>query len=299
MNKTLLIMAAGMGSRFGGLKQIEPIGPNGEFLIDYSIYDAIKAGFNKVVFIIKEENYEIFKETIGSRVEDKIPVEYVFQKLDDIPLDFTIPEDRVKPWGTGHAILCAKKHINEPFAVINADDFYGRDAYMQASELLNDNPDNEWACIGYLAKNVLSEYGPAKRGVCNVKNGYLEHIVESSVERIDGVIIASPLNGSERFEITDDTLVSMNMFGFMPDIFIILEKEFIEFFKTNNDLVKGEFLIPEIVGKCIRTNEKKVEVRGTSSRWLGMTYQEDKQTVIDEINNLVDNGEYPNNLWEY
>ncbi len=292
-------MAAGMGSRFGGLKQIEPIGPNGEFLIDYSIYDAIKAGFTKVVFIIKEENYDIFKETIGARVEDKIPVEYVFQKMEDIPMDATAPEERVKPWGTGHAILSAKHHIKEPFTVINADDFYGRDAYLKAAEFLDNNDKNEWACIAYIVSNTLSMYGPAKRGICNEENGYLKSIIESSVEReSDGVITAKPLSGQSEFTVSDDNLVSMNMFGFTPDIFQVLDREFATFFKTNNDLVKGEFLIPEIVEKCIQTNERNVQVRRTNAKWLGMTYQEDKETVIEEVKKLVESGEYPNNLWE-
>ncbi len=298
MNKTLLIMAAGMGSRFGGLKQIEPIGPNGEFLIDYSIYDAIKAGFTKVVFIIKEENFDVFKETIGARIDDKIPVEYVFQKMEDIPLDFTTPEERVKPWGTGHAILSAKNHVHEPFAVINADDFYGRDAYLKAADFLNNNSNNEWTCIAYLVGNTLSMYGPAKRGVCNAENGYLKNIIESSVEKVNGIITAKPLSGKEEFTINDDNLVSMNMFGFTPDLFPILEREFVNFFRTSEDLVTSEFLIPELVEKLISNNEKNVQVRKTDAKWLGMTYQEDKEMVIDEVKKLVDNGEYPNNLWE-
>lgn len=297
MEKTLLIMAAGMGSRFGGLKQIEPIGPNGEFLIDYSVYDAIKAGFTKVVFIIKEENYDVFKETIGARIDDKIPVEYVFQKLENIPNNFTIPEDRVKPWGTAHAILSAKNKINEPFAVINADDFYGRDAYLKVSEFL-DNNQNEWACIGYIVNNTLSQFGPAKRGVCNEKSGYLVNITESSVEKIAGIITAKPLNGDKPFEVEENSLVSMNMFGFTPDLFNILEKQFIDFFNETTDLIKGEFLIPEAVKKCISKKEKKVAVKKTTAKWLGMTYQEDKQIVIDEINRMVQEKEYPNQLWD-
>ena len=197
MNKdlTLLIMAAGMGSRFGGLKQIEPMGPNGEFLIDYSIYDAINAGFNKVVFIIKEENYAIFKETIGKRVEDKINTEYVFQDMNDLPEGYTKPEERVKPWGTAHAILCAKDNIHEPFVIINADDFYGKDAYKVASNFLkNVKEGNNYCLVGYKVANTLTENGAVKRGICKLENGNLTELIESNVEKIDGKIIAKPLD---------------------------------------------------------------------------------------------------------
>ncbi len=298
MNKTLLIMAAGMGSRFGGLKQIEPIGPNGEFLIDYSIYDAIKVGFTKVVFIIKEENFDVFKETIGARIEGKIPVEYVFQRQEDIPTDFDIPEEREKPWGTAHAILSAKNNINEPFAVINADDFYGFDAYKTVAEFLDHNPNNDWACIGYVSANTLSAYGSTKRGVCNVKHDKLISLTESKIERINGKIIAAPLNGKAPYSITDDTLVSMNMFGFTPDLFNVLEQELLVFFQTNTDLLKGEFLIPDVIAKCIKDKTKEVYVRKTTARWLGMTYQEDKEEVKQAIINLILEQIYPNNLWD-
>ena len=222
MNKdlTLLIMAAGMGSRFGGLKQIEPMGPNGEFLIDYSIYDAINAGFNKVVFIIKEENYDIFKETIGKRVEDKINTEYVFQDMNDLPEGYTKPEERVKPWGTAHAILCAKDNIHEPFVIINADDFYGKDAYKVASNFLKSVKEgNNYCLVGYKVANTLTENGAVKRGICKLENGNLTELIESNVEKIDGKIIAKPLDGGEEFTVEDDTLVSMNLLLFTPNIF--------------------------------------------------------------------------------
>ena len=223
---TLVIMAAGMGSRFGGLKQIEPIGPNKEFLIDYSIYDAIKAGFTKVVFIIKKENEEIFKSTIGSRVEGHIPVSYVFQDSKNIPVNIDL-SNRVKPLGTGHAIYCCKDEVTTPFAIINADDFYGRDAFIKIAEFLNNTDDNNYGLIGYKVDNTLTENGSVKRGVCYAENDYLTYIVESSIERKDDKIIASPLNGKEPFEVTKDTLVSMNMLGFTPQIFNYLEKELI------------------------------------------------------------------------
>ena len=203
-DKTLLIMAAGMGSRFGGLKQIEPIGENGEFLIDYSIYDAIIAGYTKVVFIIKEENYDIFRETVGKRIENKIKVEYAFQKLEDLPNGFELPKDRTKPWGTSHAILSAKNLINEQFTIINADDFYGRDAFLVASKFIDLNSnDYLFSVTGYMIKNVLSKNGAVKRGVCIEKNGLLEKLIESSVVVENNNIIASPLDGSSSFKLNE------------------------------------------------------------------------------------------------
>ena len=251
MNKdlTLLIMAAGMGSRFGGLKQIEPMGPNGEFLIDYSIYDAINAGFNKVVFIIKEENYDIFKETIGKRVEDKIKTEYVFQDMNDLPEGYTKPEERVKPWGTAHAILCAKDNIHEPFAIINADDFYGKDAYKVASNFLkNVKEGNNYCLVGYKVANTLTENGAVKRGICKLENGNLTELIESNVEKIDGKIIAKPLDGREPFFVTEDTYVSMNMLCFTPSIFKYIEERFPKFLENHkDDILKAEYLIPDLL----------------------------------------------------
>ena len=216
---TLLIMAAGMGSRFGGLKQVEPVGPNGEFIIDYSIYDAIKVGFTKVVFIIKEENYDIFRETVGKRIEDKIKVEYVFQKLENIPKGFELPSDRVKPLGTGHTILSISNTIKENFAVINSDDFYGRDAFQVIANFLRNNTDNTYGLVGYKVINTLTENGSVKRGVCKAKDNYLETIIESSIINENGVITASPLDGRDSFTMESDDLVSMNMLGFTPSIY--------------------------------------------------------------------------------
>ena len=237
MNKTLLIMAAGMGSRFGGLKQIEPIGPNGEFIIDYSIYDAIKAGFNKVVFIIKEENYDIFRETIGSRIENKIKVEYAFQKLDDIPEGCNLPDTRIKTLGTGHAILASRDLIKENFAVINSDDFYGRDAFFVASKFLDNTSNNNYGLVGYKVDNTLTVNGSVKRGVCNTTYGKLNKIIESSIIKENGIITASPLDGRNSFIMKNDDLVSMNMLLFTPSIYPYLEEKFKEFFEKNkNDL---------------------------------------------------------------
>ena len=269
-NKTLLIMAAGMGSRFGGLKQIEPVGPNGEFIIDYSIYDAKKAGFNKVVFIIKEENYQIFKETIGKRVEQQIPVYYAFQKNDNLPNGFKNKEDRVKPWGTGHAILCCKDMVHENFAIINSDDFYGRDAFRVIANFLKENKKDseyaEYAMAGYLVKNTLTKNGSVKRGICQVKDGYLTKLIESKIERTDRGLVASPLEGGEDFIVDDNDTVSMNMFGFTPQIFNYLEERFPSFLDEHIEQIDScEYLIPTIVFEEINAKKARVEVLNTSA----------------------------------
>ena len=299
-NLTLLIMAAGMGSRFGGLKQIEPFGPNGEFLIDYSIYDAIRAGFTKVVFIIKEENYEIFKETIGKRVEDRIPVEYVFQKLEDLPEGYTCPNDRVKPWGTAHAILSAKNKIHEPFVVINADDFYGYDAFLVASKFLRSKQEaNTYAIVGYFVRNTLTENGSVKRGICQVENNYLQKIIESNVMEENGMITASPLDGSSSFVTDANTYVSMNMLCFFPNLFSYIEKHFSEFLNQNKEnMLTCEYLIPDILTMAITENYALVKVIPTTAKWEGVTYKEDKDNVVRALNKLIEEGAYPQNLWK-
>lgn len=298
---TLLIMAAGMGSRFGGLKQIEPVGPNGEFILDYSVYDAIKAGFNKIVFIIKEENYDLFRETIGKRIESKIKVEYAFQKIEDVPKGVNIPESRVKPWGTSHAILTAKNLINEPFAVINADDFYGPDPYKKVINFFNENKnDNEYAMVGYNVKNTMSENGSVKRGICDkAPDNYLSNLIESKIEKIDNKIIATPLEDEENtFEVKEEDLVSMNFFGFKPSLSKYLEDEMIEFFNNHkDDLDKCEFLIPTSVYKRIEENKIKVKVLDTNEKWYGITYKEDKEDLVNAINNMIKEGKYPKDLW--
>lgn len=297
---TLVIMAAGMGSRFGGLKQIEPIDEYGNFIIDYSIYDAIKEGFTKVVFIIKKENYDIFRETVGKRVEKHIEVEYVFQELDALPEGYSVPEGRVKPWGTGHAILCAKDAVDENFAIINSDDFYGRDAFRVIGEFLKKNKDvNKYAMAGYRVCNTLTENGAVKRGVCEVKDNYLTRLIESSIDRKDGKLIATPLEGGDDFEVKDDDVVSMNMFGFTPKIFECLEEGFPKFLDDNKDNpLKCEYLIPTIVFGEIEKGNVIVEVLKTSAVWQGITYREDKDKVVREIKALVDNGEYPQGVWK-
>lgn len=297
---TLLIMAGGMGSRFGGLKQLQPVGPNKELLIDYSIYDAVKAGFNKVVFVIKKENFEEFKETVGSRVEPHIKVEYVFQELEDLPEGFTVPEGREKPWGTAHAIAAAKDVINENFAIINADDFYGRDAFMVMADFLKneEKKDKEqYSVVGYRVANTLTEHGSVKRGVCEDKDGYLTKITESIVERTDGVIEVKPLSGADAFTVEDDCLVSMNMLGFTKEIFKYIDKKFPEFLEEGIKDLKSEFLIPEVLQMSISDNLSDVKVLETDARWYGITYREDLPGVIEAINNMINEGVYPNKLW--
>ena len=300
---TLVILAAGMGSRFGGWKQIEPIDEYGHFIIDYSIYDAIREGFTKVVFIIKRENYDIFRETIGKRIEKKIEVEYVFQEIDNLPEGYSVPEGRIKPWGTAHAILCAKDKVDENFAIINADDFYGRDAYHVISKFMKNNNTHDnilrYAMAGYKVKNTLTENGSVKRGVCEEENGYLTNIIECKVEKVDSEIIATPLEGGNSFKVLEDAPVSMNMFAFTKDIFKYLEEGFPLFLdKHKEDIDTCEYLIPSVVFEEIENKIATVEVLKTNAIWQGITYKEDKEKVVKEIKKLVDNNEYPKDLWK-
>lgn len=294
-DKTLLILAAGMGSRYGGLKQTEKFGPNGEYIIDYSIFDAIEAGFNKVVFVIKEENYDLFRETVGKRVESHIKVEYVFQNLDNVDKKYEIPAERVKPLGTAHAILCAKDKIHEEFAIINADDFYGRDAFMVASKFM-DNNDKDIAIVGYKVKNTLTENGAVKRGLLKLNNGMLSEIVESNIEIKDGDIEATPLDGGDTIKISEDDLVSMNMIVFPANFFEYIEKNFDEFL-SNSDLLKAEYLIPNVVSKALKENYLNVYIEMTNAKWVGVTYKEDKDGVANYINELISNKVYKEDLW--
>ena len=300
-NKTLLILAAGMGSRFGGLKQLEPFGPNGEFIIDYSIYDAVKCGFNKIVFIIKEEHYDIFKSTIGSRIEKylknkKVKVEYVFQNLDNVPEGYKIPEERVKPLGTAHAVLCAKNVINEPFMIINADDFYGYNAYLTARDFMDNNSSNTIGLVGYNVINTITENGSVKRGICNIKNGYLDTVDESEIWVDVDKIKARSLVTGKLYEIDKEKKVSMNMICFYPEFMNYIEEKFVEFLEYS-DLTKDEFLIPSVISDGIKNNLCKVKVLDTTAKWVGVTYKEDKEMVEFYIKSLIEDNEYPSNLW--
>lgn len=300
---TLVILAAGMGSRFGGLKQIEPVGPNNEFIIDYSVYDAKLAGFNKIVFIIKEENFEDFKNTIGKRVEEQIEVSYVFQKNDNLPSIINLPDDRIKPLGTAHAILCCKDVVKTPFAIINADDFYGRDAYIKAADFLRENSDNtgnSYGMIGYNVVNTLAESGAVKRGICSISNDYLLELIESSVEKKDGKIIATPLEDKlHPFPVDENTTVSMNMLLFNPSLFDYLENDFPDYLERNKEnLSSCEYLIPIVLFEMIKNGCAKVKVINTSATWYGITYKEDLVDVKNAIKKLISVGDYKKDLWE-
>ena len=294
---TLVIMAAGMGSRFGGLKQIEPVGPNGEFIIDYSIYDAIRAGFTKVVFIIKEENYDIFKNTIGKRIESKIDVEYVFQDIKNVPDGVNIPETRVKPLGTGHAILSVKGVVNEPFAVINADDFYGYDAYLKAANFFKENT-SDYAMVGYHIGNTLTKNGSVKRGYCEQKDGYLTNLIECKMIEESGKAKCEPLDGRDVFYANLDDPVSMNLFCFREDMIDYLDKHIKDYLLKQEDLNTCEYLIPDAVFERINNGEIKMRVLDTDAVWHGITYKEDKEELVNCIQELINSGEYPNNLYE-
>ena len=292
---TLVIMAAGIGSRYGGLKQIESVGPSGEFIIDYSVYDAIKAGFKKIIFIIKEENYEIFKSTIGKRIENHIEVEYVFQNNDNVPV--SIPKERTKPLGTAQAILCCKDIIKENFAIINADDFYGRDAFFKVKEFIsNVKNDNDFALIGYNVLDTITDNGSVKRGVCNIKDDYLVSLDESIISKDNHKLSCKTLADNKDIKINNDTIVSMNMFGFTPKVLELFNENFKEFL-DNNDLMTSEYLVPVEINNYLKMKLINVKVIKTTSKWYGITYKEDLNILKDEINKLINNGVYPKDLW--
>ena len=298
---TLLVLAAGMGSRYGSLKQMDGVGPNGEAIIDYSVYDAIRAGFGKVVFVIRHSFEADFKEVFNAeRFGHKIEVEYVFQELDYLPEGFTLPEGRVKPWGTNHAVMMAAKAINEPFAVINADDFYGRTAYATIGDYLKGLADSEgrYCMVGYQVSKTLSENGTVSRGVCTVdEEGNLRGMVErTQTERVDGTIVFH--DGGADEPLAEDTPVSMNLFGFTPDYFRHSEAHFKEFLPANIDNLKAEFFIPLMVNKVINDGTATMRVLKTTSDWFGVTYKEDKPMLMAKIEELITAGEYPRNLWE-
>lgn len=305
MNKTaLVIMAAGIGSRFGGgIKQLAPVGPNGEIIMDYSVHDAIKAGFNKIVFIIRKDIENDFREVIGDRIEkvcSKLGVEvaYAFQSLDDIPEGENVPEDRKKPWGTGQAVLACRDIIKEPFAVINADDYYGKEAFVNIHEFLEnytpENPD-DFCMAGFILKNTLSDNGGVTRGICKVdENNYLTEIVETTE------IIKTPDGASSNGKPIDpECYASMNMFGFTPAFVGRLKIGFAEFFKTaaKENPQKAEFLIPIYVGKLLGNKEISIKVLETSDKWFGVTYKEDKPAVEAAFKTLIANGEYESDLF--
>lgn len=299
MKPTLLILAAGMGSRFGGLKQVEPVGPNGEAIIEYSIYDAIRSGFGKVVFIIRESFADAFKEKFDNILKGKIEVDYVYQELDMLPAGFTLPEGREKPWGTAHAILVAKDVVKEPFCALNADDFYGYNAYKTMAKFLNDSTsENEYSMVGYKLKYTLSDFGSVSRGICDVDaNHNLNKIVETvKIIKRESEILSVESDGSE-VKLTGEENTSMNIWGLKPSVFPKLEKKFTEFLKTEIEKPKSEMYIPSVIFDFIQEKSASVKVLEADSPWFGVTYQEDKPFVIEKIRKLIDAGDYPEKLW--
>jgi len=285
---TLVVMAAGMGSRFGGLKQMEPIGPNGEALLDFSVYDAKKAGFTKVVFVIKHEIEKEFKDIVGKRIENKIKTEYVFQEINDLPAGFTAPEERKKPWGTAQAILACKGVVNEPFAVVNADDFYGYSAFKKIADFLKEDGE-DYAMVGFRLVNTLTENGHVSRGVCEVEDGVLKAITERT-KIMDCKFTED--DGATWTPLSPDTIVSMNLWGFKTDIFKYLERDFVKFLEEKINIPKSECLLPTTVANTINNKEKVVKVLVADDRWYGVTYKEDKENVVKAIADMVNNGLY-------
>jgi len=302
METTLLILAAGMGSRYGGLKQMDPMGPNGETVLDYSVYDAIRAGFKKVVFIIREDFAQAFREGVGARFEGKIEVEYAFQKLDDLPEGFSVPDGREKPWGTTHAIRAARHVVSGPFAVINADDFYGADAYHRIADYFNESNHSEndishYCMVGYHINKTLSDHGDVNRGICSETNSLLSEVEEvTEIKREqDGKIYGNQLDGT-RIEINEHALASMNFWGFTREFFAQLEEHFIKFMKESGNELKSECYIPTLVDDLISQKKADCQLLETTSSWFGVTYPDDKPHVVEAISNLVAEGTYPNAL---
>lgn len=299
--KTLVVMAAGMGSRFGGPKQVTPVGPNGEFIIDYSAYDAICAGFDKIVFIIKKDFQEVFDEKITKNLKDRIKVEYAYQDVSMVPSDVVVPSERVKPWGTTHAILCAKDKINGDFAIINADDFYGRDAYLKASEFFDNSLDkNEMAVISYPFSVTASLNGSVKRAVLNIdENGYINDLEESKIEIQDDKAKAESLVSKEVSIIDKDAPVSMNLFCFKNGFLKMMEEDFNNFIHQDEEkLLSGESLVPDTVKKYLLSNNIKLKNIVTSGKWAGVTYPDDLPMLKNTICDFINSGEYPENLWK-
>lgn len=296
---TLFVLAAGMGSRYGGLKQLDGLGPHGETIMDYSIYDALRAGFGKVVFVIRKDFEKDFREKILSKYEGHIPVEVVFQGLDKLPEGYSVHPDRVKPWGTNHAVLMGADVINEPFAVINADDYYGTDAFRVIAEELAHPRDRkgDYCMVGFRVANTMTENGSVSRGVCTVKDGHLADVVERTKIYFDANHdVAFEEDGSEH-RLAPETPVSMNFWGFTPDYFDYSKREFCKFLDANPDPLKGEYYIPSAVNTLIHNGEATVKVLDTTSSWFGVTYADDRQGVVDQLARLHADGVYPDKLF--
>ena len=301
MKPTLFVLAAGMGSRYGGLKQLDGLGPHGETIMDYSIYDAIKSGFGKVVFVIRKDFEADFREKVLSKYEGHIPTEVVFQSVNDLPEGFTCPPERVKPWGTNHALLMGKNVINEPFAIINADDFYGRNSFeVMAAELSSLAPDSKgkYSMVGFMVGNTMSESGTVSRGVCATEDGILTTVVERTAIGFNDKheISFKDENGDEQI-LAFDTPVSMNLWGFTPDYFAHSEKFFVDFLKENINKPKSEFFIPSLVNDMVNSGEAQVKVLKTESKWFGVTYSEDRPDVVAKFAKLHEDGIYPDKMF--
>ena len=289
---TLLIMAAGMGSRYGGLKQLDSVGPNGETIIDYSVYDAIRAGFNKVVFVIRKEFYKEFRSSITDKYSGEVQVEFAFQELDNLPNGFFCPVGREKPWGTGHAILTTKDLIQEPFVVINGDDFYGLESFKVVAEYYQ-NGGADFSMVAFQLDNTLSDFGSVTRGLCTLDGDKLDTVIET-----DGLQMSSDgMKSDRKIVLSGKEPVSMNVWGFTPDLFFYLESMFIEFLEKEGKELKSEYLIPSVVNTLIQSGQKSVQTLHSSAKWFGVTYKEDKPYVTEQIKKLIDNGNYPKKLF--
>jgi len=289
---TLLVMAAGMGSRYGGLKQLDEVGPSGETIIDYSVFDAIKAGFSKVVFIIRKDFEDEFKTKISNKFSNDIQVEFVFQDIHQLPTGFSLPEDRIKPWGTGHAVLCASNFIDGPFNAINADDYYGRESFKTIADYYN-NGNDSFSMVAFKLKKTLSDFGSVTRGLCTVNNDKLINVVETE----NLVKSGSGITSNSDLDLNGDEPVSMNMWGFTPAIFDYLNEMFEIFLSKNIHDIKSEFLIPSVINDLINSGDELVQVLYSKSSWFGVTYKQDKSYVVQQIQNLVNSGFYPHKLF--
>lgn len=303
MDKTLVLLAAGMGSRYGGLKQLDTLGPHGETLMDYSVYDAMRAGFTKVVFIIRHDIEDEFKRVIGSRYAGNIDVDYAFQDLKDLPGDFKPPVDRVKPWGTAHALYAARNTVKTPMAVLNADDFYGRDSFAKIAAYLDERAPAGGlygAMCGFKVANTLSENGTVSRGVCQVENGNLASVVEhTKIMRNETTgIVESLLDDNSVLQLAEDTLVSMNLWGFSPAIFGEIERLLTAFLQQRGNELKSEFYIPSVSDELIKSNLMQIKMLTTNSTWFGVTYREDRDKTVATLKALTENGEYPEQLFK-
>ncbi|MBQ3343010.1 MAG: nucleotidyltransferase [Kiritimatiellae bacterium] len=297
MKPTLVVLAAGMGSRYGGLKQVDPVGPSGEAILDYSVFDAVRGGFGKVVFVIRHDFEAEFREKVGSKYEGMVPVEYCFQDIADIPAPYSVPEGRTKPWGTAHATRAARAAVSEPFAVINADDFYGRDAFAKLGAFLSDAKPMHFAMVGYRLDLTLSENGSVARGICDVSgDGTLRGVTEMTKLVRAGDVAENRESPEAPVTVPLDARVSMNLWGFTPELFDELERLFPEWLAANGALPKSEWYIPFVVDELIHAGRADCRVLPTDSRWFGVTYREDKPFVVAEIAKLVAAGEYPGSL---